>query len=94
MELEVFCKVQEMLRYNQKVAVHKNAKADYLLTEKLFCGKCGAMMVDVSGTSHAGDKASLLLLHGAAKKTVRQEAGAPVVDRRACAGICDRPRPK
>lgn len=46
--------MQEMLRYNQKAAAHKNAKADYLLTEKLFCGRCGAMMVGVSGTSHTG----------------------------------------
>ena len=55
-EPEVFYKVQEMLRYNQKAAAHKNSKADYLLTEKLFCGKCGAMMVGVSGTSHTGSR--------------------------------------
>ena len=53
-EPEVFYKVQEMLRYNQKAAAHKNAQAEYLLTEKLFCGKCGAMMVGVSGTSKTG----------------------------------------
>ncbi len=53
-EPEVFYKVQEMLKYNQKAAAHKNSKADYLLTEKLFCGRCGAMMVGVSGTSHTG----------------------------------------
>ena len=29
--------IQEMLRYNQKAAAHKNSMADYLLTEKLFC---------------------------------------------------------
>lgn len=45
-----------MLKYNQKAAAHKNSKADYLLTEKLFCGKCGAMMVGVSGTSHTGSR--------------------------------------
>lgn len=53
-EPELFYKVQEMLRYNQKAAAHKNSKADYLLAEKLFCGKCGAMMVGVSGTSRTG----------------------------------------
>ena len=53
-EPETFYKVQEMLRYNQRAAAHKNAKADYLLKEKLFCGKCGAMMVGVSGTSKTG----------------------------------------
>ncbi len=45
-----------MLKYNQRAAAHKNSKADYLLTEKLFCGKCGAMMVGVSGTSHTGTR--------------------------------------
>ena len=33
-EEDIFYKVQEMLRYNQKAAAHKNSKADYLLTEK------------------------------------------------------------
>ncbi len=55
-EPETFYKVQEMLKYNQRAAAHKNAKADYLLTEKLFCGKCGAMMVGVSGTSKTGTR--------------------------------------
>ena len=45
-----FYKVQELLKYNQKAAAHKNSKVDYLLTEKLFCGKCGSMMVGVCGT--------------------------------------------
>ncbi len=49
-----FYKVQELLKYNQKAAAHKNSKVDYLLTEKLFCGKCGSMMVGVCGTSKAG----------------------------------------
>lgn len=53
---DIFYKVQEMLRYNQKAAAHKNSKADYLLTEKLFCGKCGQMMVGVSGTSKTGTR--------------------------------------
>ncbi len=53
-EKETFYKVQEMLKYNQKAAAHKNAKTNYLLTEKLFCGKCGQMMVGVSGTSKTG----------------------------------------
>ena len=28
--------INEMLRYNQRAAAHKNSKVDYLLTEKLF----------------------------------------------------------
>ena len=53
---ETFYKVQELLKYNQKAAAHKNSKVDYLLTEKLFCGKCGAMMVGACGTSHTGTR--------------------------------------
>ena len=48
---ELFYKVQELRKYNQRRAAHKNKQMDYLLTEKLFCGKCGAKMVGVSGTS-------------------------------------------
>ncbi len=55
-DTETFYKVQEMLKYNQRAAAHKNAKAEYLLTEKLFCGKCGAMMVGVCGTSSTGNR--------------------------------------
>ncbi len=51
---EIFYKVQELLAYNQKAAAHKKAKVDYLLVERLFCGKCGDMMVGVCGTSKTG----------------------------------------
>ena len=55
-DAELFNKVQELLAYNQKAAAHKKAKVDYLLFSKLFCGKCGTMMVGVCGTSKAGVK--------------------------------------
>ena len=53
-DVDTFNKVQELLQYNQAAAAHKKAKVDYLLTEKLFCGKCGTMMVGVCGTSKTG----------------------------------------
>jgi len=53
-DVETFNKVQELLKYNQAAAAHKKAKVDYLLTEKLFCGKCGTMMVGVCGTGKTG----------------------------------------
>lgn len=53
-DTETFYKVQEMLKYNQRAAAHKNSKVEYLLTEKLFCGKCGTGMVGVCGTSSTG----------------------------------------
>lgn len=77
-DTETFYKVQEMLKYNQRAAAHKNSKTEYLLTEKLFCGKCGAMMVGVSGTSHTGNRHHYYYCHNQRKKLcnkkpVRQE---------------------
>lgn len=40
-----------------RLSVYKhtpNARGDYLLTTKLYCGHCGEMMVGVSGTSKTG----------------------------------------
>ena len=65
---ETFHKVQEMLKYNQKAAAHKNSKVEYLLTEKLFCGKCGAMMVGVCGTSRTGNRHHYYYCHNQRKK--------------------------
>ena len=65
---ETFYKVQEMLKYNQRAAAHKNATVDYLLTEKLFCGKCGAMMVGVCGTSRRGTRHHYYYCHNQRKK--------------------------
>ena len=53
---ETFWKVQEMMKVNKRAPAHKWSKADYLLTDKLFCGKCGANMVGESGTSKTGAK--------------------------------------
>ena len=77
-EPDTFEKVQRMLKYNQKAAAHKNAKTEYLLTEKLFCGKCGAMMVGVSGTGKSGVRHHYYYCNGQRrkicdKKPVRKE---------------------
>ncbi len=51
---ELFEKVQKMLNKNRKQgAVHK-ARTDYLLTTKLFCGHCKAMMIGETGTGKQG----------------------------------------
>ena len=57
-----------MLKYNQRAAAHKNSKVEYLLTEKLFCGKCGAMMVGVCGTSKSGTRHHYYYCHNQRKK--------------------------
>ena len=53
-DVETFNKVQELLAFNQKAGAHKKAKVEYLLFSKIFCGKCGDMMVGICGTSKAG----------------------------------------
>lgn len=53
---DTFNKVQDMLKINKRAPSSKWDIADYLLSEKLFCGKCGALMVGESGTSHNGTK--------------------------------------
>lgn len=55
-DVETFEKAQVMLKVNKRAPAHKWAKADYILTEKLFCGCCGDMMVGISGTSKTGSK--------------------------------------
>ncbi|MCL2838143.1 MAG: recombinase family protein [Oscillospiraceae bacterium] len=48
---EIFDKVQDNMRKNKKAPSRLKALDEqYLLTMKLFCGKCGAMMTGESGT--------------------------------------------
>lgn len=51
---ELFMKVQKMLKTNKRKSHQAWNSADYLLTDKLFCGKCGSHMVGESGTSKTG----------------------------------------
>lgn len=48
---DLFERVQQRLEANRKAPARHKAEDDYLLTTKLFCGSCGAMMVGESGTS-------------------------------------------
>jgi len=48
---ELFEQVQERMAKNKKAPARHKAEDDYLLTTKLYCGKCGAFMVGESGTS-------------------------------------------
>jgi site-specific DNA recombinase len=51
---KLFNKAQFIMKKNKQAPARSRAKADYLLTTKLFCGECKEMMVGVSGTSHTG----------------------------------------
>ncbi len=47
----LFMRVQEKLALNKKAPARAAGKVDYLLSTKLFCGKCGTNMNGESGTS-------------------------------------------
>lgn len=49
-----FDAVQRKLSANAKAPARSKAKVDYILTQKLFCGHCGAPMVGESGKSTTG----------------------------------------
>ena len=63
----------------QKAPARRKAEDDYLLTTKLFCGYCGALMFGESGTSRTGEvhryyKCATAKKHkGCKKKTVRKQ---------------------
>lgn len=48
---DLFERVQEKMKLNKKAPARASGKADYLLSTKLFCGKCGTNMNGESGTS-------------------------------------------
>ena len=52
---ELFFKVQEVLKTKKNPQGRHRMNGDYLLTGKLFCGKCKSPMVGISGTSKTGD---------------------------------------
>ena len=65
---ETFYKVQEMLDKNKKAPARARAKAEYLLTTKLFCGHCKEMMTGLSGTSHTTAKHNYYICNNRKKK--------------------------
>ena len=77
--LELFEDVQEKIAKNKKAPARRKAEDDYLLTTKLFCGSCGALMFGESGTSRTGEvhryyKCATAKKHkGCKKKTVRKQ---------------------
>lgn len=78
-QTDLFHKVQEQLQKNKKAAARHKAEDDYLLTTKLFCGKCGVYMTGESGTGrngtvhwyYKGNNAKYK--HSCDKKTVKKE---------------------
>ena len=52
---DIFNKVQKKMERNKYAPAKEKAKVDYLLSTKLFCGKCGAYMIGESGYGSKGN---------------------------------------
>nr|DAP57128.1 MAG TPA: integrase [Caudoviricetes sp.]DAZ82718.1 MAG TPA: integrase [Caudoviricetes sp.] len=76
---DTWYKVQEMLKINKRAPAKTWTRADYILTDKLFCGKCGGVMFGECGTSRTGVRHNYYTCsnrkkhHACDKKAVRQE---------------------
>ena len=76
---ETFWKVQDLMKVNKRAPAHKWSKSDYILTDKLFCGKCGSSMIGETGTGKTGAKYNYYTcskkkrFRECDKKNVRQE---------------------
>ena len=76
---DLFDQVQKRLDKNKRAPACGKADEEYLLTTKLFCGKCGALMFGESGTSATGRTyyyykcANVKRRRGCNKKTVQKE---------------------
>lgn len=76
---ETFYKVQKRMEENKRAPARAKSDVKFLLSGKLFCGKCGNNMVGDSGTSKTGvthyyySCIEKKLRHGCTKKSVRKE---------------------
>ena len=76
---DLFDRVQKRLAANRKAPARHKAEDDYLLTTKLFCGMCGAMMFGECGTGrnkvvhHYYKCSTAKRFKTCKKKTVRKE---------------------
>ncbi len=76
---ELFDRVQKRMAANKKAPAKHKAEDEYLLTTKLFCGKCRCYMVGESGTSHSSQVhryykcVSVKKHRGCDKKTVKKD---------------------
>lgn len=65
---ELFEKVARIMAKNKQAPARSKAKAEYLLTTKLFCGHCKEMMTGISGTSKQGTVHYYYTCNGRKKK--------------------------
>ena len=63
-----FNRVQQRMAANRRAPARAKATEEYLLTTKLFCGKCGQMLAGESGRSNNGDVYHYYKCGGAKRK--------------------------
>jgi len=63
-----FNRVQQRMEANRRAPARAKATEEYLLTTKLFCGKCGRMLAGESGRSNNGDVYHYYKCGGAKRK--------------------------
>ena len=74
-----YAKVQQRVQHNKRCPASAKSNVDFLLTGKLFCGKCGNNMAGDSGTSKTGSKhyyyscVEKKRRHGCTKKAVKKD---------------------
>ena len=73
-EEELFEKVQERLKQNKKAPAAGRGEEEYILTTKLFCGKCGAMMTGEKGVSHTAKAYRYYKCYHTRKKTCNKKS--------------------
>lgn len=56
LDRETFDRVQKLLKEKKRPRGKQRMNADYLLSGKVFCGKCGSPMSAMAGTSKSGKK--------------------------------------
>jgi uncharacterized protein (DUF433 family) len=66
---ELFEGVQKMLKRNYTSRARGKADVEYLLSGKLFCGKCGESMTGISGTGKSGKKHYYYVCNSRKEKT-------------------------
>lgn len=94
-EESLFDRVQEKLKLTKKAPSHFMAEDEYLLTTKLYCGKCGRLMTGESGTSRNGTvyryyRCNGVRYHyGCDKKNIKKSVIENFVVNRVSQAICD-----
>ena len=70
---DLFERAQARLAKSKKAPAQAKAKAEYLLTTKLFCGHCREMMTGYAGTSKTGSVHHYYICNGRKKKTCNKK---------------------